>query len=251
MYFPKIRTNQFYLWTSDSTKYDPITELFLVDEDEAETILESSNEEGLHIQSCGTFQRSVQVVPMESRKSMVLLKQRGKGCPVTQLSVFRSPKILPKYKYSECISLVKPGKISQSCIDQDSEHSFSHRWKCQHVGGTKFKSNYGSVKHVPIGKSLFLTPMPLPVDTEKPVIVNGTFTGSNQNEGFLRGVLYPTSATSWQFLGECKRQQKKEYFPVNFTVENRNASCIILLVLLPVEMKPTISKLFQKFRVQN
>uniref|UniRef100_A0A7S2RE64 Ubiquitinyl hydrolase 1 n=1 Tax=Mucochytrium quahogii TaxID=96639 RepID=A0A7S2RE64_9STRA len=106
-----------FLWYTDSNVFcSPLTELVLVDKEKADFN---------NYELCGD------VVFCGGR---VLLKRRGEGCPITQVDVFRAPKLTPPFRFHSIINVTtRP----ESC---EVENIISAPWIPRMEPGSKVSS---------------------------------------------------------------------------------------------------------------
>ena len=165
-----------YMWTSCASGRAPITRLFLVEEDEVEQALENR-----FVDSCG------EAVFIVGKKRLKMMKERGNGCPLTQVDVFRCPRVMPKYRFNDTLTL-----FSEPPESEDPFSIRSHIWK---VAADEAENTDKS--WLPIGRSLEFTTVPLD-EQQMVAVVQGTF-----SKGIINGCVFKDQDVL-QFVGKCR-----------------------------------------------
>ena len=170
-----------FLWFSDSNVFDsPITDVLLVHKDKADLSL---------YETCGPF------VFMGDK---LLLKRRGQGCPMTELSVYRSPNVAPPFQ-SHAVSTIN--NTDHTCNPGDG------MW-LPRMGNSS--TTYPEMLQTCKGKSLRFE--------NKGECRGNFFHGLVKGQGKLFGVLLKKSANLWQFRGVFSPTILPKLAPIEFEV---------------------------------
>lgn len=157
--------NQLYVCHTDQSQNEPITGIKLVDQ----AIFESIPEEG---------KKQLQVLSKDfgtSGKKEYLVATRGSGCPITEIHIFRAPRIRPKHGYPEYIDLVKSSEV----------------WP-QRLNGNWLSTN--TKPRTQRDRARKKLPLKLHNRTENLVKFRGTYSGFGG--GKIHGILIPMNSDS-------------------------------------------------------
>lgn len=168
---------ELYMWTSCASGRPPITRLLLLEEEAVEQALEQR-----FLECCGEY------VFLVGGKRLRMLKERGNGCPLTQVDIFRCPRVMPRYRFTDTLTL-----LSEPPEGEEPFTIRSHIWKVVADQADKADKSW-----LPIGRALSFTTTPLE-NQQLMAIVQGTF-----SKGVINGCVYKDEHEMLQFFGKSR-----------------------------------------------
>lgn len=212
---------EIFLWFSDSRVFEkPITDLILVKKSEQHEY------EGYEL--CGDY---------IFKGGRILMKRRGEGTPITQLSVFRAPRVVPPYRFNTVLDLLSSENSTSASNVTHLRWLFEKIWLPRsELNGGKNSSGTGSSSSS--SKQDAVVPPGLQVSRGKAlqlkcveedavaVFFHGSFSefGSEKRAGTLHGTLHYLHKTgNWSFLGYACPANSKLVHAVSFSLHEQSS----------------------------
>ena len=164
--------NQLYVCHTDQSQNEPITGIELIDQE----VVESMQEEE---------RRRFQILSKDygtNGKSQYLVATRGNGCPITEIHIFRAPRIRPRHGYPEYIDLVKSNEA----------------WP-QRLNGNWLSTN--TKPRTQRDRARKKVPFKIHNRVENAIRIKGTYSGYGGGE--LSGILVQVTANTGTYTAMC------------------------------------------------